>query len=270
MFKKILIYTGYVLITAALGAYFFWSSLLTAQESDKLRCTEIKVTVLDSAKNRFVSPGEIKELLRTEGITPGESKIKHINLFEIENIINNRTAVKISQVSVNRKGIVRVEIMQRRPVLRLETANGGFYMDETAYIFPLMRTFTSYVPVVTGKIPLNIPTGFRGEVKNNPRWVTMLHNLGMYLERESFWNSMVEQIYIDEKGVLSFIPRVGSFEVIFGEPDNIEYKFLKLEAFYNKVIPAQGWESYKTVDLRFGNQLVCKKSENKTDKDLNL
>ena len=80
---------------------------------------------------------------------------------------------------------------------------------------------------------------------------------------------MVEQIYVDEKGVLSFIPRVGSFEVIFGEPENIEYKFLKLEAFYNKVIPAQGWDAYKSVDLRFGNQLVCKKSEKKSEKKIN-
>ncbi|PKO97343.1 MAG: hypothetical protein CVU12_01100 [Bacteroidetes bacterium HGW-Bacteroidetes-7] len=265
MFKKILIYTGYVLITAALVAYFFWSSVLTAEETEKLYCTEIKVSVLDSAQNRFVSPAEIKELLRVEGITPGESKIRHINLYELENTINNKTAVKISQVSVNRRGILYVDITQRRPVLRLETANGGFYMDETAYIFPLMRSFTSYVPVVTGNIPLNIPVGFRGELKNNQKWAHMIHNLGIYLERESFWNSMVEQIYVDEKGVLSFIPRVGSFEVIFGEPDNIEYKFHKLEAFYSKVIPAQGWSAYKSVDLRYGNQLVCKKSEKKTE-----
>src|SRR3989339_1005531 len=257
MFKKILIYTGYVLITAALVAYFFWSSVLTAEETDKLHCTEIKVAVLDSAKNRFVSPAEIKELLRVEGITPGESKIKHINLYELENIINNRTAVKISQVSINRRGILKVDITQRRPVLRLETANGGFYMDETAYIFPLMRSFTSYVPVVTGNIPLNIPVGFRGELKNNQKWANKIKELGLFLERENFWNSMVEQIYVDSSGTILFTPRVGKIEIVFGEPENIDFKFKKLYAFYTKVIPAMGWESYKRVDLRFGNQLVC-------------
>ncbi len=275
MFKKILIYTGYVLISSALIAYFFWSSMLTAEETDKIRCSEIRVTILDSMKNRFVTPSEIAELIRQEGITPGESKLKHINLFELENLINNRTAVKISQASLTRKGVLRIDIMQRRPILRLETQNGGFYMDETAYVFPLMRSFTSFVPVVTGEIPLNIPTGYRGELERDEKWATDIHKLGVYLEGNNFWNSMIEQIYVDSTGVLYFIPRVGALEVIFGEPDNIEYKFLKLEAFYNKVIPAEGWNAYRSVDLRFGKQLVCKKSENKKSenkqiKDLNL
>src|SRR3989339_1030742 len=132
MFKKILIYTGYFILTGILAAYFVFSTGLTIEHSERQRCTEIKVTVLDSALNRFGSPDEIRELIRVEGITINESKLKHINQYALENVLNNRTAVKISQVSVNRNGVLRVDIQQRRPILRLETVNGGFYMDETA------------------------------------------------------------------------------------------------------------------------------------------
>lgn len=263
MFKKILIYIGYFILAGILVAYFVLSTGLSVKESDKLKCTDIKVTVLDSALNRFVSPEEIRELIRLEGITINESKIKHINQFALENILNNRTAVKISQVSLSRSGVLRVDIHQRRPILRLETPNGGFYMDETAYLFPLMRSFTSYVPVVTGNIPLVIPPGYRGAPNQNREWAKKMMELGLFLERENFWNSMVEQIYVDSTGAILFTPRVGKIEIVFGEPDNIDFKFKKLYAFYTKVIPAQGWESYKRVDLRFGNQLVCKKRENK-------
>ena len=263
MFKKILIYIGYLILTGVLAAYFVLSTGLSLEQNDKLKCTGIKVTVLDSALNRFVSPQEIMELIRVEGITINESKLKHINPFELENILNNKTAVKVSQVSVNRSGVLRIDIQQRRPILRLETTNGGFYMDETAYLFPLMRSFTSYVPVITGEIPLVIPPGFRGEPQQNREWAKKIMELGLFLERESFWNSMVEQIYIDRSGTILITPRVGKIEIVFGEPENIDFKFKKLYAFYTKVIPAQGWEKYKKVDLRFGNQLVCKKRENK-------
>jgi cell division protein FtsQ len=263
MFKKILIYTGYFILTGILAAYFVFSTGLSIEHSERQRCTEIKVTVLDSALNRFVSPEEIRELIRVEGITINESKLKHINQYALENVLNNRTAVKISQVSVNRNGVLRVDIQQRRPILRLETVNGGFYMDETAYLFPLMRSYTSYVPVVTGNIPLVIPPGYRGGPNQNREWANKIKELGLFLERENFWNSMVEQIYVDSTGAILFTPRVGKIEIVFGEPENIDFKFKKLYAFYTKVIPAMGWESYKRVDLRFGNQLVCKKRENK-------
>jgi len=263
MFKKILIYTGYTTLSALLCAYFFLSWRLNAEESSKLICREIKVTILDSTRNRFVSKDEVKELIISEGITPMESRLKHINHYELEEIINNKTAVKISQVSYSRKGILRVDVEQRRPILRLETESGGFYMDETAYIFPLIRSFTSYVPVVTGRVPLKLPAGFRGEANLSDRWTSSMYNMALYLESNSHWSSFIEQMHIDSSGVMFIVPRVGTTEVVFGDPENYLLKFQKLQAFYNKVVPAEGWDRYSKVDLRFSNQLVCKKREEK-------
>jgi len=259
MFRKILIYTGYFLLTVVLGVYFYFSSSIATKESKDKTCRILKINILDSTTNRFVSKAEIRNLLKTEGINIGESKIKHINQYELEEVINNRTAVKTSQVSVTGQGVLTVNILQRRPIIRIETINGGFYMDETAYIFPLIKTFTSYVPVVSGEIPLNIPPGYRGLAESNNKWTTQIYELGLYLEQHSFWNSMIEQIYIDEKGIMYMTARIGSTEIFFGNSENIDYKFRKLHAFYTKVIPAMGWDTYNIVDLSFSSQLVCKK-----------
>lgn len=270
MFKRILIYSGYTLLFAALGAYLYFSTMLARQKQNELVCKTIKVAILDSADNRFVTKEEILGLLRVEGITPNESKLKHINQYTLECILNNRNAIRKSEVSYTREGILRVDIMQRRPILRIETASGGFYMDETAYIFPLVRTFTSYVPVVSGNVPLKIIPGYRGRIKTNTEWAEALKEFGLYLDKEEFWNSMVEQIYVDEKGIIHLTPRVGEQEIIFGHLDNIDYKFKKLYVFYQEVMPVEGWEKYKSIDLQYGNQIVCKKRDNKTDKNLNI
>ncbi len=270
MFKKILTYFGYFFLFSLIAGYLIFSTILTKKGQDNLACKTIRVSILDSAQNRFVSKGEIIELLRIEGITVNESKIKHINPYILETILNNRNAIKRSEVSITRDGTLRVDIRQRRPILRIETSNGGFYMDETAYIFPLVKTFTSYVPIVSGEIPLKLMPGHRGKTKYNKEWADALREFGLYLDKEKFWNSMIEQIFIDEKGIIHLTPRIGEQDIIFGHLDNINYKFSKLDAFYQEVMPEEGWEKYRVIDLQYSNQIVCKIRDNKINKDLNI
>ena len=276
MFKKIAIYTGYAMLFGALAAYFVLTYGLEKRESAKVICKRVDISILDSAVNKFVSKNEIAELIREQGISAGESKIKHINLYELEEVLNNRTAVKISQINYNGEGVMYVKIEQRRPVLRLETENGGFYMDESGYIFPLVKTFTSYVPIVTGNIPLSIVPGYRGRIKENKEWSEQMLYLGNFIDKNDFYDAQIEQIDIDSKGDLYIIPRVGQHIIVFGKPDNIEEKFIKLSAFYNHVIPNVGWEKYSRISLQYDEQIVCTKrkelKQNKTniEKHLNI
>lgn len=274
MFKRIAIYTGYFMLVAALVAYFVLSGTLEKRESAKVICKRIEISILDSAVNRFVSIEEISELIREQGITAGESKIRHINLFELEQLLNNRTAVRVSQVNYNGAGTMYVKVQQRRPVLRLETANGGFYMDETGYIFPLVKTFTSYVPVVTGHIPLSIVPGYRGRIKENRDWSNKMLYMGNFIDNNDLIDAQVEQIDIDEKGDLHIIPRVGQHIIVFGKPDNVEEKFKRLAAFYEHIIPNAGWDKYSSISLQYEDQIVCTKrkdyKDNKTNIEKNL
>lgn len=270
MFKKILIYTGYTLLLATIAAYFVFSTMLVQQEIQKMKCNKIEIAILDSSVNRFVSKEEIGELIREQGITVKESKLKHINLHELELMLNNRTAIKKSTVSYTGKGVLVVNVIQRRPVLRLETASGGFYMDESAYIFPLVRAFTSYVPVVTGEIPLRITPGYRGRIRENKEWVRDILKIGLFIDKNEIWNAQIEQIFVDENGNLHMTPRVGQHDIMFGKPDEVEVKFQKLLSFYKNIIPNEGWDKYKVVDLQYSNQIVCKKRVTKNEKNLDI
>ncbi len=264
MFKKILIITGYTLLFAAAIAYFVLATIITKREKAKIACKRIEVTIIDSTVNRFVCASEIREKLRIEGITQGESKLKHINQYELERVLNNINAVKRADLTVNIKGIVKVFVQQRTPVLRLETTNGGFYLDGEGYIFPLVKRYTSNVPVVTGAIPVVPQSGYKGYIKKGGEWIKEMRNLGLFIAKNSIWDSHIEQIDIDQKGDLHLIPRIGGQEIIFGNLDNMEYKFKKLYAFYQSVIPQNGWNKYKRIDLRFGAQIVCKKRIDKS------
>ncbi|MEA5005113.1 MAG: hypothetical protein VB022_01750 [Rikenellaceae bacterium] len=269
MLRKILIISSYVLLAGVLIAYFYFSTIITERKRMGELCRSIRVVVLDSAETGFISKEEIAEVIVENGIRPGESKLRHINNYQLELILNKKTAVKRSEVSYCRDGVLKVDIIQRKPVLRLETENGGFYMDESSYIFPLIKSFSPFVPVVSGEIPLVITPGYHGYIKKNQDWANSLKDLGVYILNSDSWNTLIEQIYVDEKGMLSFIPRDGSFEIVFGNIDKIDYKFRKLYAFYKDILPNVGPDMYKSVNLQFDNQIVCKKNK-KTDKNLEI
>lgn len=271
MFKKILIIIGYILLTAAIVAYFVFSTMLVSNKKNAVEIKSINITIKDSAVNGFVNKDMIRSVLQLEGLNENESLIKHINQFEIERQLKKRFNIKTAQVYSNLRGEMSVEIEQRRPLLRLEGEIGGFYLDEEEYIFPIDSTYTANVPIVTGYIPYKLFQNFRGYAKKEKVWARSILEIGQYIAKNEFWNSMIEQIDVDEKEILYFTPRVGEQEIRFGSADNIHLKFSKLYTFYKDIVPNSGWDKYKSVDLDIDNQIICRQRSNKAQiKDTTL
>jgi cell division protein FtsQ len=63
---------------------------------------------------------------------------------------------------------------------------------------------------------------------------------------------------VDRKGELTLVPREGNEIFLFGQPHSVPEKFAKMEKYYTTIIPEKGAKKYKTVDVRFDNQIVCK------------
>lgn len=247
---------------AMVCGYFFAAHRLEGKMSVNQVCRRIIVNVLDSAENKFVTPSEVISIVTEyDGNCMGK-RCDELNIAEIERFLDKRSAIKKSQVSITKSGLLNIDITQRRPVLRIETSNGGFYIDETEYIFPLVESFTSYVPIVTGYIPLDLHDNFRGRVgKVEKKWISQIMDLGLFLNSNPFWNAMINQIYIEKNGDIILSPKVGEIKIIFGEPTDIEMKFRKLMAFYKNIAPEKGWDQYKEVNLKYKHQIVCRKNE---------
>ena len=252
MLKKTVTYCLAALAVLLFCGYFAAASFLSARGRQGELCTGIAVRILDSASNRFVSVGKPREEARLTGI---------------EDLLESRSAIRHSDVSISRDGILRVSITQRRPLLRIQSASGAFYIDDTGYIFPWVSTFTSYVPVVSGNIPVKLEEGYRGVPdQENRGWVDGITELAHYLDRHPVWNSQIQQINVEKNGDIVFYTVVGDQKIIFGSADNIDYKFAKLKTFYRQIVPVYGWERYSAVNLKFSDQIICTLRDNKAIK----
>lgn len=84
-----------------------------------------------------------------------------------------------------------------------------------------------------------------------------------FIEEDDFWRSEVVQIvaYTSPSGALEveLVPRSGKHTVLFGRIEQVEPKFDKLLRFYRSGLMNIGWEEYRTIDIRYNDQVVCKK-----------
>lgn len=226
-----------------------------------IRCKGAVITVVDSIENSFVTGRDIRGFLDKEYGGYIGTPVDSIDLTEIERIIDARSAVRKTQAYVTKDGILHIDVTQRRPVIRFQKSDGGFYADAEGYIFPLQKNYASHVQVIDGFIPLAADSGFKGEIKSEKeqKWFRSIMKIVNYIENSRTWRDKIVQIHVNGDRDLVLIPREGDEFFIFGQPEDIEEKFRKMEKYYTHIIPAKGDGYYKTVDLRFDGQVVCRK-----------
>ena len=253
----------YVLIgvCGAMVAAILVASCLAGKEARKgLVCKGLEVAILDSLENSFVSNADVRKYLDKEyGRYVGE-KLDSLDLVKIEKIIDGRSAVKKSQAYVTKDSLLRIEVTQRKPVVRFQKKEGGFYADADGYIFPLQVSYASHVQIIDGDIPLAANSGYKGEIEN-PRereWFENVMDVVRFIEGSRTWKGKIVQIHVEKNGEIVLVPREGRQVFRFGQPVQVAEKFDKMEMYYSHIVPEKGSEAYKTVDVRFADQIVCR------------
>ena len=116
------------------------------------------------------------------------------------------------------------------------------------------------VPVVDGKLPLKVARGYKGILEDPAQkaWLDKILNLVQQLKGTP-WESRIRHIRASANGDLVLLPAEGSERFLFGQPVRIEEKIGLIDKYYNSVVPSKESGYYKTVDLRYRGQIVCRK-----------
>jgi cell division protein FtsQ len=233
---------------------------VSAGSRREVTCRGVEAVIADSLQRRFVSPEDIQEWMADYGTFLGQ-RLDSVDLRRVEEIIDGKSAVRKSQAWLTDDGILHVSVTQRQPVVRFQSANGGYYADADGFLFPLQSRHTVRVPVVDGFLPLHLEKGFKGEphTDEEKQWVASMLGLIRYLDDRKQWNDLVGQITVQKDGNLVLIPREGPERFLFGTPTGIDAKFSRIRKYYEAVVPARENEKpYRTVDVRYAGQIVCK------------
>ena len=220
----------------------------------------LDVCVKDSLERKFVAREDVEKWLDKEyGAYTGQ-RLDSVNLAKIENLILGHSAVKTCEAWLTDDGTLHIELTQRQPAVRFDTGTNGYYSDADGFIFPLQARGTVDVPVVDGKLPLQVPRGFKGEPSSREQkeWLEKILALAAHIKGTS-WEKDIAQITVGDDGILIMKPAEGKETFLFGAPERIPEKFSLLGKYYSAIIPAKGVGYYSTVDVRYKGQLVCRK-----------
>lgn len=229
-------------------------SLLLHSSREKyaiMDCNRLELSFTDSLK--FVSESDIKKFLeKNYGVYVGQ-RLDSIKLERIEQMIESRNVVLNSEAWVTADGILHIRIAQRAPILRFMNGQQGYYMDAEGYVFPLHKTFTADVPVIEGNVP---PMD-----KQDDKWKESMIELREFLDDNEDYAIMIEKMSISGSGDLVINTGRGDETFILGEVKDLKEKFGRIEKYYAYIVPQAEDKKYKTVILKYKNQIICREKD---------
>lgn len=226
------------LMVVVVGLYGFANYRSMARNSN-----EIKIKFLGD-NNLYITEEAVNKMLIQNYQAVKNGAKEQVVLNTVEKMIESNPMVKSAQVYRSISGEVISEIVQRKPIGRVEGVS-KFYLDDTGKRMPLSQYHSARVPIITGKI-----TG-----KSLEDAYVILD----FINKDDFLRKNVIGIHVEEEGKYQLKFRVENFVVNLGGVQNLDEKFKNFMAFYVKAAKDNSLEKYAIVSLEFDNQVVCTK-----------
>lgn len=209
-------------------------------------CHDLEIVVEDSLDKHFVTEEDVVYQLRKAGLNPIDRPMNDVNTDRIESELLKNEMIANVEAYKTPSGIIKLEVYQKMPILRVIGTAGNYYVDNEGSTMPVSRRYAAEVPVASGSVEKELA-------------VTDLYKFALFLQKNEFWNNQIEQIYVHSDNEIELIPRVGKLRIVLGTFHNFEEKLNNLQLFYEQAIPKAGWEKYSIINLKYKNQIVCTK-----------
>ena len=236
-FKKGLKYLFFLLLVVGLGLLYSFASKRNLQK----KVTNIKIEFSGQNTN-FLTISMVDKLLIQNTKTVRNLKKSVIDLYTLENQVNKNPYVAESSVFLDINGTIKTIVKQRSPIARVLHEDTSYYIDKQGVKIPLSAVYSARVLLISG-------------VEKDGNFKEIVALVTTILEDDFLKKEIVEIHELDNEEY-QFSVRSGSYKIDFGKLTNIDIKFKKLKAFYNKAFLDKTIREYKTINVKFHNQVV--------------
>lgn len=216
----------------------------TSKRNENRKITKsVVVFVGDNAP--FISQETVNKLLIEKNGGAKTIAKDRLDLNKLENALNANGMIEKSDVFVSIDGVLKAEVKQKTPIARFVDEDRSFYIDYEGGRMPLSANFTARVPLVSGEIN-----------KKNSKDLAELFRI---IYDDAFLKKNIIGVQIMPNGSLKMLNRNFSYQIDFGGTVRMKAKFNNYKAFFQKAVLDSSLYKYKTIDLRFSQQVVCTK-----------
>lgn len=238
------------------------------QASNVISTPEILVHV--DGEYSFLTEDDLLLRLERAGFIYENQVMENLDVNRLEQYIAKMPEVKTVKVYTNIGKNWSIELTLRKPLARIFNAKGeSFYIDNEGKALPISPTHSARLIVFSGAINDGPLTASADEIINNDSLKSILslddvYRISNYVCNDPFLQALIGQVYFQKDGQILLIPLVGEQIIEFGNAasdDEVKDKFSKLKVFYKEAIPFEGWNKYKSISLKYDNQIVCTKKD---------
>lgn len=206
---------------------------------------KINIKIDHDTGRYFLNDSLVLSIISGQKNDINELSIGDLAIGEIEAKLNENTYVNEAQVYKDIDGELFIDIRQQVPIARVFTGNDEYYLTSNLTKMPLSNLYSDEVILVGGEIEENDYDG--------------IYKMTEFLEADKLLKKHI--IAMKKVNPNSFILLVnnGDYYIEFGELENIEDKFENLKLFYDQYLGKVGLDYYKSINLKFNNQIVATK-----------
>lgn len=231
----LLILTSYVAFMAA------WAT--QASQGRKCKGLRIEVQNADPALEQVICRGVADNVFRISPVK-GEP-ISSIDIRALEKKINAITNIDFAECGIDAQGYLVVRVGALKPEMRVFTPDGrSYYVNKAGKRMDATPEFFTPVPIVTGSFTKDFPE-------------TALMPVIELLRTDSLMHNLVTMIEVRSPEDIILVPRFTGHVINLGNTANLPRKVRYLEAFYRKVMPYKGWQTYDTISVKFAGRVVA-------------
>jgi cell division protein FtsQ len=165
-----------------------------------------------------------------------------IDLYKLEELVLENPYVEKASLFFTIDGTLGSFIKQRQPIARILTSNLSYYIDSEGVKVPVSENYSARVPLVSG---LN-------DDSNLLELLVLLNKI----DEDNFLKKEVTSIHKKDNKEYLMTVRSGDYRIDFGNLIEIDKKIKKLKAFYGKAFLDSTIQKYKTINIKYHNQVV--------------
>ena len=205
----------------------------------------VNISFAEDKDNYFITHEMVNNLLIQNSGKPLSIKKEKVDLNTLETVLNDHEMIEKAEVFSSIDGSLNAHIKQKTPIVRFVSDNVKYYLDGKGDRIPLSENFSARVPVVIGQI--------NDAEKSN--YVYLFNEIA----KDDFLKKSITGLTILPSGSIVMTNRDYDFKIIFGNPIHVDKKLKNYKAFYKHAIKDTLIKNYKSVNLLFTDQVVCKK-----------
>lgn len=236
------------------------------QSGNKMSEPDILIHIED--ENQLLTKSEVEDFLKQKNLYSDGMKFSEIDFDKIERELAQLSPIESVKVFSQLGHTWKIRIKQRKPIVRVfDNQENNFYLDEGGNMFKMTNFHSSKVLIANGAISvadslLTNPFIINIDGLKTNSNLYQIYLISNYVCNDPFLSAQISQIYLREDGDFVLIPQIGDQIIVFGtavSAQEVATKFQKLTTFYKEGIGYEGWNKYSEINLKFNDQIVCKK-----------